>query len=66
MIEVENLTRNYGEFVAVDGVSFSIDKGEIVGLLGPNGAGKLPSCSRASIPSVFDADGSLTVLIVDP
>lgn len=40
MIEVESLTRVYGDFTAVDGVSFSIRKGEVVGLLGHNGAGK--------------------------
>ncbi len=40
MITAETLTRTYGEFVAVDKVSFTIDKGEIVGLLGHNGAGK--------------------------
>jgi len=40
MIKVENLSRNYGKFRAVDDVSFSISRGEIVGLLGHNGAGK--------------------------
>ncbi len=40
MIKTEELTRTYGDFVAVDRVSFSIGKGEIVGLLGHNGAGK--------------------------
>lgn len=40
MIEVEGLTRKYGDLVAVDHVSFSIGKGEVVGLLGHNGAGK--------------------------
>ncbi len=40
MLEVNRLTRNYDDFTAVDNVSFTIDKGEIVGLLGHNGAGK--------------------------
>ncbi|MDT0604725.1 ABC transporter ATP-binding protein [Thalassotalea castellviae] len=40
MLNVSNLTRSYGSFVAVDDVSFTIKKGEIIGLLGHNGAGK--------------------------
>ena len=40
MIEVKNVTKKYGKFVAVDDISFNIKEGEIVGLLGPNGAGK--------------------------
>lgn len=40
MLQVSNLTRRYGSFVAVNNASFTINKGEIVGLLGHNGAGK--------------------------
>jgi ABC-2 type transport system ATP-binding protein len=40
VLRVEALTRRYGERVAVDGISFSVRRREIVGLLGPNGAGK--------------------------
>lgn len=40
MIRVENVTRTYGELVAVNDISFSIPRGQIVGLLGHNGAGK--------------------------
>ena len=40
MIKVENLTKKFGTFTAVDGISFEVKKGEILGLLGPNGAGK--------------------------
>lgn len=40
MIEVENLTKKFGEFTAVDNISFSVEKGEIFAFLGPNGAGK--------------------------
>lgn len=40
MLDLAQLTRSYGDFVAVDDVSFSINKGEILGLLGHNGAGK--------------------------
>ena len=40
MIEIENLTRRFGAFVAVDHISFRLDRGEVLGVLGPNGAGK--------------------------
>jgi ABC-2 type transport system ATP-binding protein len=40
VIEVQHLTKRYGPFTAVDDVSFTVDKGEILGFLGPNGAGK--------------------------
>jgi ABC-2 type transport system ATP-binding protein len=39
-VEVEKLTKVFGDFVAVDAVSFSVDAGEVFGFLGPNGAGK--------------------------
>ncbi|MBX4198510.1 ABC transporter ATP-binding protein, partial [Candidatus Parcubacteria bacterium] len=40
IIVVENLTKQYGNFTAVDNISFTVRKGEIFGILGPNGAGK--------------------------
>ena len=40
MIEVENLTKDYGPVRAVDRVTFNVRKGEVLGFLGPNGAGK--------------------------
>ena len=40
MIEVQDLTKSYGPRLAVDGISFSVPRGEILGFLGPNGAGK--------------------------
>lgn len=40
MIQVENITKKYGSFTAVNNINFEIDEGEIVGFLGPNGAGK--------------------------
>ncbi|MGC2762648.1 MAG: ATP-binding cassette domain-containing protein, partial [Candidatus Binatus sp.] len=40
LVEVENLSKTFGEFRAVDNVSFAIERGEIMGMLGPNGAGK--------------------------
>lgn len=40
IITVRNLVKKYGDFTAVDGISFDVMRGEIFGLLGPNGAGK--------------------------
>ena len=40
MIEIQNLTKTYGKIKAVDDISFTVEKGEILGFLGPNGAGK--------------------------
>jgi ABC-2 type transport system ATP-binding protein len=40
MIVLDSVTRTYGEFMAVDGVSFTAHPGRVTGFLGPNGAGK--------------------------
>ena len=40
ILEVEHLAKSYGDFVAVEDVSFAVEEGEIFGILGPNGAGK--------------------------
>src|SRR5579862_3274058 len=40
MVTVDNLTKYYGDYAAVEGVSFSVNEGEILGFLGPNAAGK--------------------------
>ncbi len=52
MIEVQGLTKLYGEFVAVNELSFSVQAGEVLGLVGPNGAGKTTSlrCLAGIIP----------------
>jgi ABC-2 type transport system ATP-binding protein len=64
VIEVENLSKNYGATRAVDGVSFTVNEGEIFGLLGPNGAGKTTTMEcvegirkpDAGVLSIFDLD----------
>lgn len=45
MIKVENVTKKYGNYVAVDNMNFEVKEGEIVGFLGPNGAGKTTTMS---------------------
>lgn len=55
MIAVKNLTKRYGEVVAVDDISFQISKGEVVGFLGPNGAGK--TTTMRMITGYLGADG---------
>ncbi|MCB2358768.1 ABC transporter ATP-binding protein [Clostridium estertheticum] len=48
MLELINLTKKYGEFTAIDNISFKVEQGEIFGLLGPNGAGKSTIVSMIS------------------
>ena len=55
IIEVDGLVKRYGDVAAVDGVSFTVEEGEIFGLLGPNGAGKTTTISMLSC--LIDATG---------
>ncbi|MDV6011149.1 ABC transporter ATP-binding protein [Haloechinothrix sp. LS1_15] len=65
VIEVEGLRKRYGDTVAVDGVSFAVQDGEIFGMLGPNGAGKTTTVE--CIEGVRRPDeGRIRVLDLDP
>lgn len=60
MIEVQNLTKRYGATTAIEGVTFSVPKGEVIGFLGPNGAGKTTTM-RIITGSLGATEGSVTV-----
>lgn len=72
MIEIKDLTKKFGEAKALDGVSFSVKKGEVLGFLGPNGAGKsttmkiitafiAPTSGSVEVGGMDVADNSLEV-----
>lgn len=63
-VEVQNLTKKFGDFTAVDGVTFDIRRGEIFGFLGPNGAGKTTTI-RMLLGLLRPTDGTATVLGYD-
>jgi len=60
MIKVENLKKNFGPKVAVNGISFSVERGEVLGFLGPNGAGKSTSM-RMVTGFITPTSGRVTV-----
>jgi ABC-2 type transport system ATP-binding protein len=64
MIEVAGLSKRYGEFTAVDDLSFTVQPGEVMGLVGPNGAGKTTTlrCATGIIPATA---GTLRVAGID-
>jgi ABC-2 type transport system ATP-binding protein len=64
VISVQNLTRRFGDFVAVDHVNFEVSKGEIVGYLGPNGSGKTTTI-RMLLGLLIPTEGKATVLGYD-
>ncbi|MBL8077537.1 MAG: ABC transporter ATP-binding protein [Anaerolineales bacterium] len=64
VISVQNLTRRFGEFIAVDHINFEVTKGEIVGYLGPNGSGKTTTI-RMLLGLLTPSDGKATVLGYD-
>ncbi|WP_028851277.1 ABC transporter ATP-binding protein [Thermocrispum municipale] len=65
VVEVQGLHKRYGDKVAVDDVSFSVEKGEIFGILGPNGAGKTTTVECIEGLRVPDR-GKVSVLGMDP
>jgi ABC-2 type transport system ATP-binding protein len=64
VIVVENLTRRFGDFVAVDHINFEVQAGEVVGYLGPNGSGKTTTI-RMLLGLLKPSDGKATVLGYD-
>jgi ABC-2 type transport system ATP-binding protein len=64
VVYVDNLTRRFGNFVAVDHVSFEVNQGEVVGYLGPNGSGKTTTI-RMLLGLLAPSEGQATVLGFD-
>lgn len=65
LIHARGLTKKYGDFVAVDGIDFDVEKGESFGLLGPNGAGK-STTMRIIAATARRSAGTITILGRDP
>ena len=60
ILEVKNLKKNFGGFVAIDDISFKLEEGDILGFLGPNGAGK--STTIYSILGLIEPDfGTISI-----
>jgi ABC-2 type transport system ATP-binding protein len=64
VIQTENLTKRFGDFTAVDRVSLSVERGEVVGYLGPNGSGKTTTI-RMLIGLLLPSEGKASVLGFD-
>jgi len=64
LIEVKNLTKRYGNHTAVDNLSFTVEKGQVLGFLGPNGAGKTTTMNIIT-GYISATEGSVTVNGVD-
>ena len=64
IVEVKHLTKRFGDFTAVDDISFDIGEGEILGLLGPNGAGKTTTIQML-LDLVTPSSGSIHMFGLD-
>ncbi|UCH61026.1 MAG: ABC transporter ATP-binding protein [Anaerolineales bacterium] len=65
IISIKDFTKRYGDFTAVESISFEVQRGEIFGLLGPNGAGK--TTTLECLEGIRQPDGgSMSILDVDP
>lgn len=60
VIEIKNLTKNYGKSRGIDNVSFNVEQGEIFGFIGPNGAGKSTTI-RTLLSLIYPTSGSATI-----
>jgi ABC-2 type transport system ATP-binding protein len=60
MIRIENLVKSFGPKRAVDGISFNVERGEVLGFLGPNGAGK-STTMRMITGFIPPTEGSVSV-----
>src|SRR5687768_12919283 len=65
LIQARNLVKRFGDFVAVDGIDFDLQRGEAFGFLGPNGAGKTSTMRMIGCVSPV-TEGTLSVLGMDP
>jgi lipooligosaccharide transport system ATP-binding protein len=65
LIQARELTKRFGDFTAVDGISFELSRGEVFGFLGPNGAGKSSTMRMIGCVSP-PSGGELTILGMDP
>ena len=64
LVSAKNVSKKYGDFYAVDNISFDIEQGRISGLIGPNGAGK--TTLLKALLGLTDCQGSLSVMGLDP
>ena len=54
MIEIEGLTKKFGDVTAVEGLTLRVEEGEVFGFLGPNGAGKTTTVRMLDLPHLQD------------